>query len=571
MQTYVGDIQQFYTKSGLVRYMVMVNHTGLGLVHQVKDPDPNLVYAKAQAKAQQWDERWSKKVAAEQKRNARAAKAADIEAKKRFAEQRTTDVQAAWESLGRVLALSLAVDNAVNWNMLKDRTPFRVPAPAAPDKSQLPPETNPAHCDYRDAPRFFDQILDLFSPQRKAKRQAELQEAFEEDHAKWSAEVAKLTARDAKAMATHRESVAAWEQEKGEYLERQKACNAAVDEHRRRYEEGDPDGISDYFDLVLTNSEYADWYPNNWELEYNAETKLLIIEYQLPSPDAIPRLRQVKYVQSRDALTEASYSDAQLRQAYDNLIYQIGLRTIHEVLQADGVGALAMVAFNGRVQSVDPATGHEVNACIMSLQINREEFMAINLGAVDPKACFRKLKGVGSSKLHSLTPVAPLIQILADDGRFVASYEVTSTLDEGENLAAMDWEDFEHLVREVFEREFSGDGGTVKVTRASRDGGIDAVAFDPDPIRGGKIVIQAKRYTKTVGVSAVRDLYGAVMNEGAIKGILVSTATYGPDAYAFVRDKPLTLLDGNNLLHLLQKHGHKVRIDLVEARALRDT
>jgi len=76
----------------------------------------------------------------------------------------------------------------------------------------------------------------------------------------------------------------------------------------------------------------------------------------------------------------------------------------------------------------------------------------------------------------------------------------------------MNWEDFEHLIRELFEKEFSQNGGECKVTRASRDGGIDAIAFDPDPIRGGKIVIQTKRYTKTVGVSAVRDLYGTVLN-----------------------------------------------------------
>lgn len=36
------------------------------------------------------------------------------------------------------------------------------------------------------------------------------------------------------------------------------------------------------------------------------------------------------------------------------------------------------------------------------------------------------------------------------------------------------------------------------ITQASRDGGVDAIAFDPDPIRGSKIVIQAKRYTNTV-------------------------------------------------------------------------
>ena len=135
-------------------------------------------------------------------------------------------------------------------------------------------------------------------------------------------------------------------------------------------------------------------------------------------------------------------------------------------------------------------------------------------------------------------------------------------------MAAMDWEDFEHLIRELFEKEFSQPDAEVKVTQASRDGGVDAVVFDPDPLRGGKIVIQAKRYTNTVSVSAVRDLYGTVVNEGAIKGILVSTADYGPDAYEFARGKPLTLLNGSNLLSLLEKHGHKAKIDLKEAKRI---
>lgn len=76
-----------------------------------------------------------------------------------------------------------------------------------------------------------------------------------------------------------------------------------------------------------------------------------------------------------------------------------------------------------------------------------------------------------------------------------------------------------YLIRELLEKEFISAGGEVKVTQASSDGGVDAIAFDPDPIRGGKIVIQAKRYTNVVGVAAVRDLYGTVMNEGATKGI----------------------------------------------------
>ncbi len=132
----------------------------------------------------------------------------------------------------------------------------------------------------------------------------------------------------------------------------------------------------------------------------------------------------------------------------------------------------------------------------------------------------------------------------------------------------MNWRDFEQLVRQVFESEFASEAGEVRVTQASRDGGVDAIVFNPDPIRGGKIIIQAKRYTNTVDVGAVRDLYGAVVNEGASKGILVTTSRFGPDARKFAQGKPLTLVDGDNLLFLLEKMGVKARIDLKEAKFL---
>jgi restriction system protein len=134
----------------------------------------------------------------------------------------------------------------------------------------------------------------------------------------------------------------------------------------------------------------------------------------------------------------------------------------------------------------------------------------------------------------------------------------------------MPWEDFEQLVRQLFAWEYANNGIDVGVTQASRDRGVDAILFDPDPIRGGKYVIQAKCYTRTVDVSAVRDLYGTVLNEGANRGILITTSSYGPDAYEFAKDKPISLIDGPNLIEMLRKHGKNYRIDLEEARALKD-
>jgi restriction system protein len=70
-------------------------------------------------------------------------------------------------------------------------------------------------------------------------------------------------------------------------------------------------------------------------------------------------------------------------------------------------------------------------------------------------------------------------------------------------------------------------------------------------------------------VSAVRDLCAVVRKEGASRGILVTTSSYGADAYTFANNEPITLLDGAQLLVLLQKHDYQFQIDLAEARRMR--
>ena len=112
---------------------------------------------------------------------------------------------------------------------------------------------------------------------------------------------------------------------------------------------------------------------------------------------------------------------------------------------------------------------------------------------------------------------------------------------------------------------FTRMGLEARQTRASRDGGVDCVAYDTRPILGGKVVIQAKRYKNTVGVSAVRDLYGTLQNEGASKGILVTTSGYGAASFEFAQNKPIELIEGANLLYLLVTHaGIKARIEAPE-------
>jgi restriction system protein len=58
-----------------------------------------------------------------------------------------------------------------------------------------------------------------------------------------------------------------------------------------------------------------------------------------------------------------------------------------------------------------------------------------------------------------------------------------------------------------------------------------------------------------------------MINEGAAKGILVTTSRYGRETREFAKDKPITLIDGENLVYMFQEHGHKVHISLTSKNA----
>ena len=299
---------------------------------------------------------------------------------------------------------------------------------------------------------------------------------------------------------------------------------------------------------------------------YDFQT-IKIVDITLPTVDNLPNLKKVTYVKSSGEYKESYQSNAFMKKMYDKAMYDIVLLTLKAIFDANNPNVEAIV-LNGKVNTIDKSTGKAISPYILSVNVSRESFKDLNLEYIDSKEWFKSSKGISAATFTKITPVAPVVEISREDSRFIDGYEVADKLDESVNLAAIDWQDFENFIREVFAEEFNSNGGEVKITQASRDGGVDAIAFDPDPIRGGKIVIQAKRYTNVVGVSAVRDLYGTVMNEGATKGILVTTSNYGNDAYEFAKGKPLTLMNGANLLFLLEKHGHKAKIDLKEAKEL---
>jgi len=545
-------------------YYVDVKHEGLKRFRRISGADLYVVQQRAETQRAFWDAQWARRCELERKKTEQERTLFNVNEKKARAIQLTDEAKLQTERLNSLLTLGLRQFSCFEWNSLHNTTGFSELLPPAPPVRAKLPEPSQSE----DQFTVQNDLFSLIFPGIRRKRSEDARIKFENAHAQWRTARNLQEQQEKSALADYETRIGEWQSRKAAFEKQRSTNNAKIDAFRERYLQGDSSAVIEYADLILSRSEYDNFFPKQWNMDLVSNSGVLVLDYELPAPERLPSLKGVKYVQSRDTFETILYKESEISQLYESVVYQLCLRTLYELFEADDADAIKSITFNGWVNFVDRSNGKPARSCIMSVQATKSEFMSLNLSAVDSKACFRALKGVGSAKLSGMAPIVPILRLNKNDERFVTPHDAIGAISEATNVAAISWEEFEFLVRDIFEKEFSKNGGEVKITRASRDHGVDAVAFDPDPIRGGKIVIQAKRYTNVVGVSAVRDLYGTLINEGANRGILVTTSQYGPDSYDFAKDKPITLLDGGNLLSLLDSHGHKARIDLAEAKRL---
>ena len=316
-----------------------------------------------------------------------------------------------------------------------------------------------------------------------------------------------------------------------------------------------------YFKLVFDKTLKGEPDALSAEVGYSPESMHLVVDLELPEFSVIPEESGFKYVKSGDRIAPVARPIAKRKTLYSYLISQIALKCVDTIFRSDTEGVVECLTLNGMLDTVDPATGRQIRICLLSLRVDSNTLRGLNLRLVQPEHCLRSLKASVSRAPTELMAVKPILELDMVDPRFVETLDVLSGLDHRPNLMDLSPTEFEGLITNLFALM----GLDTRQTRPSRDGGVDCVAFDPRPVFGGKVVIQAKRYKTTVGVSAVRDLFGTVQNEGASKGILVTTSGYGKAAYEFALGKPLELLDGSNLLHLLSEHaGTDARIVMPE-------
>jgi restriction system protein len=130
-------------------------------------------------------------------------------------------------------------------------------------------------------------------------------------------------------------------------------------------------------------------------------------------------------------------------------------------------------------------------------------------------------------------------------------------------LLALEPAAFERLCQRLL-REF----GFIKVevTGKSGDGGIDGTGVLRVNLLSFHVLFQCKRYSGSVGASAVRDFRGAMVGR-TDKGLIITTGTFTADARReATRDgaPAIDLVDGDALCDLLKDRRLGVTVEMVE-------
>jgi restriction system protein len=314
----------------------------------------------------------------------------------------------------------------------------------------------------------------------------------------------------------------------------------------------------------LATSVYPDGLNGSCAAQYVPESAELWVEYELPRQGVVPAVTGYRYVKSRDQLLPEPRKAAEIGKLYEKLIARVALRTLAEAFDAAPATLVAGIVFNGYVSAKDRTTGKPVRPLLLSVHATRESFAGIVLDEpeLDPKACLTSyLNAVISPHPYDLEAVRPVVQFDLSKYKFVEEMSVVAGLDSRPDLLALKPVEFEHLIRELFEAM----GMKSWVTQASKDEGVDAVAVNEDLIVGGLCIIQAKRYSRIVGVEAIHALAGVMEDKHAAKGVLVTTSWVGKASRDFAarNGDRIQIIEGRQLKYMLKEHlGRDVLISL---------
>ena len=379
-------------------------------------------------------------------------------------------------------------------------------------------------------------VWEHFAPEEPAGRgkffggSARYEQELDSARADYAQAVERYTAAEADRRRQFTRERAAYDSAVARFTSAVTAHNAGVDQFQRDCWAGDPEAVAQFCTLVLDSSVYPDGFPHQTRTVYRPAQKEVVIEWELPPPSVVPLDRDYLYLAARDAIDASPRTEKEVEELYRAAIAQVALRTIHEILVSTPAAVIELVTFYGKVCAADPATRRPAQPLLLQVSAEREAFTPYLLSDPDPVNSLNRLNALLSPHPCDLEPVQPAVDFETLSARtgFVAGIGASAGPDSRRDLLTMTPYEFEHVVRQIFEKA----GLQGWITEAIKDDGVDAVAASRDAVFPGPWVIHARRWRDVVGAEEVRTLASVMEDKRAAKGILVTTSWVTRDGHA---------------------------------------
>lgn len=302
--------------------------------------------------------------------------------------------------LDGLLEATIEVDDYIDLKTLlraEATTPFDRPeleeATPSPQPPRLPQE--PKYIEPAQPKGFFA---------KKKKLAAAIQSATEAHSAaykKWEEAVTRLQdghkADEEKHAKEEALRVETLEAEKKRFQSELETHNASVESFITNLSYGDADAIQEYIALVVENSEYPDHFPVGHDFSFDPSTAELSMQVTIPSPKDFPAVKSYKYIKTSDEIRASNLSAAEKKKRYSSALYQVAIRSLHEVFEADRRDLIQMISLEvGTIEKV-PATGRTKFLPFVGVTAEKGPFTEFNLSGLVPLATLQHL-GAAVSK-----------------------------------------------------------------------------------------------------------------------------------------------------------------------------
>jgi restriction system protein len=154
----------------------------------------------------------------------------------------------------------------------------------------------------------------------------------------------------------------------------------------------------------LSNSVYPEVFPVGHDYHFKLDTRELTLTATVPEPSAIPAVKEYKYVKAKDEITSTSLPVKAQKDRYANAVWQVAVRTLHEVFEADRAGKVHSISLTVGVDRIAPATGRPETVPLVVVAADRETFGGFDLANVVPQATLTHLGAAMSKSPFDLSP-----------------------------------------------------------------------------------------------------------------------------------------------------------------------